>query len=87
MTMATLNIDNLVRSDLWFNDGSIVLVAEHVAFKVHRGQLERHSDIFQDLFSVPQPDEQVLFGDCAWVELHDSPSDLLHLLRALYDGM
>lgn len=85
--MAALDISKLVRSDLWFDDGNIVLIAEHVAFKVHQGQLERHSDIFQDLFSVPQPENQTLFDDCAWFELHDSPSDLLYLLRALYDGL
>lgn len=85
--MAAFNPSKLARSDMWFDDGNIVLVAEHVAFKVHRGQLERHSDIFQDLFSVPQPDNQVLFDNRAWVQLHDSPSDLLYLLRALYDGL
>ncbi|KAH7914875.1 hypothetical protein BJ138DRAFT_1055900, partial [Hygrophoropsis aurantiaca] len=77
----------LVRSDIWFSDGNIVLVAGYAAFKVHRGQLERHSDVFRDLFSVPQPAEQSLVDGCPSVELYDSPCDVHHLLIALYDGL
>lgn len=46
---------HLVRSDFWFTDGNIVLIAGNAIFKVHRGQLERQSEMFRDLFSVPQP--------------------------------
>ncbi|KAH9830003.1 uncharacterized protein C8Q71DRAFT_717556 [Rhodofomes roseus] len=79
--------DELIRSDFWFNDGNIILVVRGIAFKVHRGQLERHSEIFRDLFSMPQPPDQVLLDGCQWLELYDSPSDVLHLLSALYDGL
>lgn len=75
------------RTDIWFRDGNVVLVASGFAFKVHKGQLSRHSEIFQDLFGVPQPQDQPLFDGCPFVELHDTPSDVLHLLRALYDGL
>ncbi|KAI0817013.1 hypothetical protein BC628DRAFT_1333857 [Trametes gibbosa] len=77
-------------TDFWFSDGNVVLLAGNVAFKVHRGQLVRHSDIFHDMFSLPQPaseEGQGLIDGCPWVELHDDPSDVLHLLRALYDGL
>lgn len=88
MCLTPLDFSGLVRTDVWFPDGNIILVAGGAAFKVHKGQLERHSEVFQDLFSVPQPQDQVLFDGCPWVELlHDSASDLLHLLRALYDGL
>jgi len=80
-------LDGLTRSDFWFADGNIILVAGHAAFKVHRGQLERHSDIFRDLFTIPQPQCQDMVDGCPWVELHDSPADVLHLLSALYDGL
>ena len=73
-------------TDFWFVDGNIILFVEDVAFKVHRGQLVRHSDVFHDMFSLPQPVADTIDG-CAWVELHDDPSDVLHLLRALYDGL
>ena len=45
----------LVRSDFWFHDGNIVIIAGSAAFKVHRDQLKRHSEIFSDLFSILQP--------------------------------
>ncbi|GBE86175.1 hypothetical protein SCP_0900520 [Sparassis crispa] len=81
------NLRALIQSDVWFSDGNIVLLAGQAAFKVHRGQLERHSDVFRDLFLIPQPPQQETIEGCSWVELHDSPPDVLHLLRALYDGM
>ena len=84
---AVAQLSNFNRSDIWFNDGNIVLICGNFAFKVHRGQLERHSDVFHGLFSIPQPPKQELVDGCPWVELHDSPGDLLCLLNALYDGM
>lgn len=75
------------RSDIWFPDGNIILIAEQVMFKVHRGQLERHSDVFQDMFSLPQPPDTGLYDGCRILELHDSAQDVHHLLRALYDGL
>lgn len=77
----------LIRSDFWFHDGNIVIIAECAAFKVHRGQLERHSEIFSDLFSVPQPNDQDLVDGCSYVELQDCPADVFHFLSALYDGL
>lgn len=77
----------LVRSDFWFRDGNIVIVAGSAAFKVHRGQLERHSEVFSDLFSIPQPMEQDLIDGCSSVELQDCPSDVFYFLSALYDGL
>ncbi|CAL1715654.1 unnamed protein product [Somion occarium] len=87
MSKSPLNLAKLIRSDMWFADGNIVLICNNVAFKVHQGQLERHSQIFEDLFTVPQPDDEELLEGCPWVELHDTPSDVLYLLRALYDGL
>ncbi|KAH9935080.1 hypothetical protein B0H21DRAFT_76663 [Amylocystis lapponica] len=82
-----LRLEGLVRSDFWFADGNIVLLVGRAAFKVHRGQLERQSDVFRDLFLIPQPPNQETIDGCFWVELHDSASDVLFLLRALYDGL
>ncbi|KDR70044.1 hypothetical protein GALMADRAFT_76823 [Galerina marginata CBS 339.88] len=78
---------NLVRSDFWFRDGNIVIIAGSAAFKVHRGQLERHSEVFSDLFSLPQPSDQELVDGCSSVELQDPPSDVFYFLSALYDGL
>ncbi|KZP14391.1 hypothetical protein FIBSPDRAFT_912810 [Athelia psychrophila] len=82
----------IVRANIWFDDGNIILIVpvgpgNYTAFKVHRGQLERHSEVFQSLFSVPQPIASELIEGCPFVELHDCPSDLFYLLSALYDGL
>ncbi|KAJ7907691.1 hypothetical protein B0H13DRAFT_2233417 [Mycena leptocephala] len=69
------------------SDGNVVIIASSVAFKVHRGQLRRHSEIFDDLFSIPQPKDQDLYDGCPWVEVYDCPSDVLYFLKALYDGL
>ncbi|KAH0835598.1 hypothetical protein J3R83DRAFT_9323 [Lanmaoa asiatica] len=95
----------LIRSDIWFSDGNTVLVAGSAAFKVHRGQLERHSEVFKDMFLVGRAgvgpsrqgasvcDEETvneegtkIVDGCPTVDIYDCPSDVYHLLVALYDG-
>ncbi|GBE89324.1 hypothetical protein SCP_1503320 [Sparassis crispa] len=71
-------------AEFWFEDGSIVLIAQDIAFRVHRGVLSRHSEVFRDLLKVPGKQEEK-FG-CPFVHLSDSPADLRSLLRVLYDG-
>ncbi|KAF8484809.1 hypothetical protein DFH94DRAFT_624041 [Russula ochroleuca] len=71
-----------VCQDFWFSDGNVILSAGSFAFKVHRGQLERHAEIFQTMLSIPQPEN----ADST-INLCDSPTDVYHLLRALYDGL
>ncbi|KAJ7725419.1 hypothetical protein DFH07DRAFT_1002636 [Mycena maculata] len=80
-------LSSIVRSELWFYDGNVVIIASSVAFKVHRGQLRRHSEVFDDLFSIPQPKDQDLYDGCPWIEVYDCPSDVLYFLKALYDGL
>ncbi|KAL6298846.1 hypothetical protein BKA93DRAFT_923261 [Sparassis latifolia] len=73
-------------ADFWFEDGNIVLIANRTAFRVHQGVLSRHSEVLRSLFILGQPvDEETMFG-CPSVLLSDSPTDLQHLLRVLYDG-
>ena len=96
---------SLIRSDIWFSDGNIVLVAGSAAFKVHKGQLARHSEVFKDMFLVGRAaigplrqltsvcDEMVneqgnkVMDGCPTVDIYDCPSDVYHLLIALYDGL
>ncbi|GJJ10916.1 hypothetical protein Clacol_005144 [Clathrus columnatus] len=46
--------------DLWFDDGSIVLRANNptTLFRVHRAMLARHSEVFRNMFAIPQPQSQ-----------------------------
>lgn len=82
-------------SDLWFTDGSVILRAENIIYRVHISQLSRHSMFFRDLFTLPQGcqadvphndnDTNVLEG-CPVIHLHDTAEDVSNLLTALYDG-
>lgn len=75
-----------VRSDIWFDDGSVILQAESTQFRVHRTMLARHSPVFRDIFSIPQPGDEALIEGCPIIHLSDSAEDIRLTLLALYDG-
>ncbi|KZT64426.1 hypothetical protein DAEQUDRAFT_732659 [Daedalea quercina L-15889] len=74
----------------WYDDGNIVVVAEDVGFRLYKGLLARQSDVFRDMFDLPQPasdgsrDDALV--DCAVVHVADSPAEIRSLLRVLLDG-
>ena len=77
-------------SDVWFEDGNVVIVAQQTAFRVHRGVLSRHSETFSGLFTLPRPVGDAAEDDidgCPIIRITDSSHDLKHLLHALYDGL
>ena len=74
-------------STFWFDDGSIIICVEDTAFKVHRSHLARHSEIFADLFNVPQPPDTPNIEGCPIVHLPDRKSDFVDLLKALYNPL
>ena len=41
--------------DLWYGDGTVILIAESTGFRVYQGLLAKHSEVFRDMFSLPQP--------------------------------
>ncbi|TFK52477.1 hypothetical protein OE88DRAFT_1627806 [Heliocybe sulcata] len=76
----------------WFDDGNIVLLTDPdgIAFKVHRGVLSRHSEIFQSMFQIPQPSDLPLMetlDGCQVVRMYDLPVELSNLIKTLYDGV
>ncbi|KAH9856212.1 hypothetical protein C2E23DRAFT_722714 [Lenzites betulinus] len=75
-------------SELWFDDGNLILVTGNVEFKVYRGPLIAHSPIFKDMLSLPQPSEpdQSSENACPVIPLHDSADDLRHALRVFVPG-
>ena len=88
--MTNVDIPRNKRGDPWFEDGNIVLLTEQeaIAFKVHRGVLARHSEIFQAMFELPAPSQSDMesLDNCPVVRMHDLPVELSHLIKALYDG-
>jgi DNA-directed RNA polymerase subunit L len=85
--MSTLT---LKRGDPWFPDGNLILASEdHTAFKVHRGILARHSEIFQGMFDIPHPEllsESEVYEGCPIITMYDKGIELANLVKALYDG-
>lgn len=76
----------------WFDDGNIILIPdEHenqVAFKVHRGVLSRHSEVFQSMFEIPSSiNGETFLEGCQVVRMYDRAVELSILIKALYDGV
>ncbi|KAI0080992.1 hypothetical protein K474DRAFT_53515 [Panus rudis PR-1116 ss-1] len=78
-------------SDLWFQDGTIIIVAGETKFRLHPGVLSRHSEVFKDMFNVPQPPEaqadptMEYIDNCPAVRVSESAEDMALLLSAMYD--
>ncbi|EIW56909.1 uncharacterized protein TRAVEDRAFT_49719 [Trametes versicolor FP-101664 SS1] len=74
--------------EFWYSDGSVILVAQDVEFRVYKGLLAEHSPVFRDMFSLPQPppasEPVVTLSEdaCPIVHMSDSPEDLRHVLHA-----
>ncbi|RDX49029.1 hypothetical protein OH76DRAFT_621450 [Lentinus brumalis] len=74
-------------AEFWLEDGTIVILAGDVSFRVYKGVLATHSPVFADMFSLPQPETPTTFPSlgqqCPVVRFNDSPKDLRYILRAI----
>lgn len=74
--------------DYFCHDGTVVLAAEGVLFKVHQSVLSRHSAVFHDMFSLPRPvdgGEQDCVEGVPVLDFDDASVDLKVMLRLTYD--
>jgi len=78
---------SITRSDVWRNDGNVVLQAETTQFRVHWSVLSLHSPFFRDMRDLPRPNDQPTVEGCPVIELHDPAEDVEHLLNALYNPL
>ncbi|KIJ31702.1 hypothetical protein M422DRAFT_70825 [Sphaerobolus stellatus SS14] len=79
MPVATSN------SKLYHRDGSIVLVAEEIAFKVHQSVLANHSEPFNDIFAAASPIQgSETFKGVPVVRILDKAGDLEEFLSVIY---
>ncbi|KAI0788375.1 hypothetical protein C8Q74DRAFT_1367104 [Fomes fomentarius] len=77
-------------SQVWFEGGNIVVVANNTAFRFHKSVLSRYSDVFRDLFCVPQPavaGQEELMDGCTVVHVSDTSHDFRVLVLAMYGGV
>ncbi|KAF8162508.1 hypothetical protein K438DRAFT_1618292 [Mycena galopus ATCC 62051] len=75
----------VTRSKIWLSYGDVILQVESTQFRVNRDVLAAQSSVFRDLFSMPQPPNQVTVEGCHVVELFDAPEDWASMLEVLYD--
>src|ERR1700691_2264130 len=69
----------------WFDDGNIILQAESTQFRVYRGILSGSSQVFADMFSVPQPAAKTeLVEGCPIIHVSDTAKDWQAVLETLY---
>lgn len=76
------------RSQLWWEDGNIIVEAETTRFRVYKGHLATHSEFFNELFLVPQPptpDQDELVEGCPVVRVSDTAEDWEYILQALLE--
>ena len=73
-------------SDLWYDDGNIVLKAESSLFRVFLGVLAAHSPVFSDIQKLPRSQDQEMYDDCPLMVLHDKAEDLANFLRAVFNS-
>ncbi|KAI1795307.1 hypothetical protein LXA43DRAFT_992298 [Ganoderma leucocontextum] len=79
-----LNSLRLKRHDeLWFDDGSVILVARDTGFRVFRSLLAAQSTVFADMFSSSSSSAEEMLEGCPVVQVSDSPEDVAHFLRVL----
>ncbi|KAF5330253.1 hypothetical protein D9758_014447 [Tetrapyrgos nigripes] len=94
-SMALLDLAMVIeeKAEPWFDDGNIILLTREesfprTAFKVHRGVLVRHSEVFQGMLEIPNAlsSSETIEG-CQVVPMWgDIPVELGNLVKALYDG-
>ncbi|OBZ69900.1 hypothetical protein A0H81_10110 [Grifola frondosa] len=73
--------------DYYFDDGNFVILVENTLFNIFRSTLTRHSPIFRDLFSLPEPTDLPAEGSGDTNPLHlpgISSTDFERLLWILY---
>ncbi|KAF8178642.1 hypothetical protein K438DRAFT_1769440 [Mycena galopus ATCC 62051] len=76
----------IVRSDIWYEDGSLVLQAQKTQFRVHWGVLAKQSSFFRDMQAQPLPSDRPTVDGCPVVELPEDVDEVEHLLTAVYDS-
>ncbi|KII87428.1 hypothetical protein PLICRDRAFT_255081 [Plicaturopsis crispa FD-325 SS-3] len=82
------SLRKITRSDIWYDDGSVVLQAEFVQFRVYREFLAQNSPVLKDLFesgSASTTSEETV-DKCPVVHLRkDTATDVRYLLHAIHN--
>ncbi|GJE89896.1 hypothetical protein PsYK624_060080 [Phanerochaete sordida] len=72
------------RSDeFWFEDGSVIMVAQGMSFRVHKSVLALRSDVFKRLLDDAGLEQ---LDGCAVLRVEDRGDNLCDLLHVVYNG-
>ncbi|KAJ7627422.1 hypothetical protein FB45DRAFT_1082767, partial [Roridomyces roridus] len=71
--------------DLWFADGDVVLQAEDHIFRVRSKVLAEQSSELEKWLGLQKPDDAKTIEDCPVLLFRDTPEDLGHFLKAIFD--
>lgn len=81
-----LEADPTMKQDevFWFEDGTVILEAGNVQFKVYRGMLSHHSSVFAEMFShLPPLAPSNALDECPVIRVDDTPENISGLLSFL----
>ncbi|CAA7267441.1 unnamed protein product [Cyclocybe aegerita] len=67
--------------EFYFADGSIILIIEKTALRIHQSVLTHHSEVFKGLWDVPQLSKLEMYDGCPSVVLSDSVNNLIDVMR------
>ncbi|KAI0753648.1 hypothetical protein C8Q74DRAFT_1360943 [Fomes fomentarius] len=73
-------------NELWYEDGNLAIIAHSTELRIYQGQLATLSDVFNNMFKVPQPPPrttEVCGSVYPVVHVTDISEDWRHLLRLL----
>ncbi|KAF7368663.1 hypothetical protein MVEN_00190600 [Mycena venus] len=71
-----------VRSDIWFDDGNIIVQAEDTQFRVYRGTLCSTSEVFKD--TISNMIEAKGIEGCPILFLSDYAADVTYIFRTIF---
>lgn len=71
--------------DMWFSDGTIILRAEHMIFRVYTGVLSKASSVFEDMLSADNMRQKEIIEGCPLVFMEDdTAADMRTFLQTLH---
>jgi hypothetical protein len=74
-------------SKFWFEDGNVVLQAEHTQFRLHRSVLSMHCSIFRDMFACSLPENGLTVDGCRLINLSETLEDVKNFVKILYKSL
>lgn len=73
-------------SDLWFEDGGLIIQAEQSFFKIYKGILAARSSVFKAMLDEDSGLTKNCIDGCDLLQVPDSAADMTYLLRAIFDS-